>query len=620
MSMPVLKQMPPMKRSVMGRVNRGLYLDRSPLVIPDGGCQSCLNVRIRNAKVEANSMGWTKWFATQLTGQVLLIDNYVTRAGSRSVIYATPKDLYRHDDTSSLPVFITPIYDTGTVTVLPAATTVTGVSGPTTWDTPVGENIKAGDYIAFDAADEHDPLATWLEIASVTSDTVLVLTDPAPAGKVGADYTIRKTFTGDASNIWDAAVFPDSLDDPGEDIWYATNGKEMVKWDGSADEVEIYDPGFVCNSIMHHKNIMLYGYLDDGVTVKSGSVYNSAIGFPENVSTLDASEWKATDGVDPILTMEPLGDVVVIYCEQSISVATFVGYPIVYAVRTAVADTGAVSSRSVVNMEDFHEFVGNDQAYRFDGVTITPLAPQVFKEVAQSIDPARPEKLLTYRDREYGEIHFAIPQTSDPGDSEIEHQVPASAYVAHYKEPLRGVDSYPMTFRDLPAASMGFYQRGESLRFNDLPVPFNTVDFRWNERFFEVNFPILLMGGGDGYIYSLNTSGTQDGADIVSSITFPRMPLGDGNRKGIVKRIEPFMERRGSAGYDLAVVLQVTEQAEGDPTSIWNGTYDLSQAGVRYVSPRSAGRYGQVYFATEGVYEGWEMSGYAISVVPGGSR
>lgn len=618
MSMPVLKQMPPMKRTVKGRVNRGLYLDRSPLVIPEGGCQFCYNVRVRDAKVQANNMGWTKWFATQLSGQVLLIYNFLTRAGGRSVIYATPKDLYQHDDMTDLPVFITPIYDTGTVSVTVATTTVTG-SG-TLWATGSPANAKAGDYLFFSSDDAHDPLQAWLEIDSITDDTHIELVSPAPLGYSSVPYTIRKIFNGDESNIWDAEVFPYSLDDANADIWYATNGIEMVKWNGSTTEVEIYDPGFVCRSLLYHKNIMLYGHVDDGSQVNSGSVRSSAIGHPENVSTLEAAEWLATDGVDPILTMEPLGDSVVIYCEQSINVAVFVGYPVVYAVRTAVADTGAVSSRSVVNMEDFHEFVGNDQAYRFDGVTTIPMAPQVFKEATRTIDPTRPEKLLTYRDREYGELHFVIPQVSDTADAAVASRAPMFAYVAHYKENYGSRDPYPMTFRELPATSMGYYQRGDSLRFNNMSKDFDEVDFRWNDRFFEQNYPILLMGGGDGYIYSLNTAGTQDGASIQSSIIYPRFPLGDGNRKGVVKRIEPFMEPRGAADYDLVVILQVSDTAEGTANSIWSGFYDMTQQGVRYVSPRSAGRYGQIFFSTDGADQGWEMTGYAISVVSGASR
>jgi hypothetical protein len=48
--------------------------------------------------------------------------------------------------------------------------------------------------------------------------------------------------------------------------------------------------------------------------------------------------------------------------------------------------------------------------------------------------------------------------------------------------------------------------------------------------------------------------------------------------------------------------------------------YDLGHAGTRYVSPRQAGRYGDVEFATLASDAGWEISGYAVSVVPGGER
>lgn len=301
--------------------------------------------------------------------------------------------------------------------------------------------------------------------------------------------------------------------------------------------------------------------------------------------------------------------------------AQFVGYPVVYAVRTAVPDTGVISGRSVVNLGDFHEFIGNDHGYRFDGVTLSEMGRHVMREAIRTIDPARPEKALAYRDRENGEIQFVIPKTTDEADLTVSSRAPEVAYTSNYQEAIGTRESHPFTIRDLPATAMGAYQRAETLRFDDFgETLFNEVDFAWNDRFFEAQFPFILFGDKDGYVYTLGTSGTQDGAAISSYARFPRAPVADGFRRGVVKRIEPFAVQRSAATFPLGVLLWVTDQAEGDLSLAAQIDYDLTQAGTRYVSPRKAGRYAEVEFAAISSTSGFAITGFAIYSVPGGER
>lgn len=600
--------------------NLGLYLDRPNIAVPKGGMTACKNVRVKNGRVSNYNMGWEKFFADQLNGQVLLIDQFFTRDGSQYLIFGTRYDLYYWDDTDL--VFITPIYNTGTVQITDGTKIVTG-SG-TLWDTAKatgsGNNAMSGYEIAFGASDENDPAATWYEIDTVDSDTQITLTENHSGGAgPGASYTIRQKFTGDDLDIWSSETFPDAQP-ADEDMWYATNGvvDEMVKWNGTDDTCSWYDPGFTCRVLSRYKNMMLYGDIIESGERKNATIKNSAIANPEQLSGDEAGEFEASDGIDTIRALFLLGDTMVAYHDRSVNLIQYVGTPLNFVIRTAVPGIGVMSGRGVTDFGDFHEFLAYDSCYSFDGVGIQEVGSHVLREALRMIDPNRPDKLLSHIDEENGDIHWVIPLTTDGEGDEIG---PKMSFTSHYLEDVPSKFETPMTYRDLPATATGFYQRSDTLRFDDLTEGFDDYQFRWNDRFFAASFPYNLFGDENGYVYILGTADDQDGGEIESYARFSRLALGDGKYKGLVHRIEPFAARKaGASSYDLGVLLWVTDQLDGDLTLAKQMDYDLTHAGNRFVSPRKIGRYGEVEFATTGTNRTWEISGYRMEIFLAGER
>jgi hypothetical protein len=116
----------------------GLFFDKSPWQIDPRAFTSCNNVRIQNGRVTNSAMGWTY---TGLTfNGPLTMDAYfrTEESGTNFHLLGTPTDIYNFNNGS--PVFITPIYNSGTASTV--GTAVTGVA--TKWNTqiPAGVNLR----------------------------------------------------------------------------------------------------------------------------------------------------------------------------------------------------------------------------------------------------------------------------------------------------------------------------------------------------------------------------------------------------------------------------------------------------------------------------------------------
>lgn len=631
----------PARRIEVDRWNLGLYLDRPPTQIPDRALQSGKNFRVKNGMVRNENMGWETFpaggTAINLDGeQVLLIDSLFLRSGTQYLIFGNRYDLFRYDEVAGDLKYITPIYDDGQVTAAvyaagPDETTITG-SG-TLWNTDPGDrnglnNVEVGDQFHGWDGDYHTQAAAdWARVKAVNSDTEIVVEGDVTAGFSNpSDYTIRQLFVGDNLDLWKAEVFPAFDTGAGlEDRWYATNGVDyVVRWRGPTIDprgATRVDLGFSCKTLRRFKNMMLYANLVETSEEKPTAIRNSDVAFPEDVTNGLAAEIVPSEGIDPILELMQIGDVVVVYNERGINTLQFVGLPFVFVSRTAVPGIGPIASGAIADFGDFHEFIGADSGYRFNGVGIEPFGDQVLREALRAISPQRIPKTITHVDEENGETHWIIPSTTDETGDE---GGPKDAYTSHYLEDV-GNAPMPFSFRDLPATATGYYERQSQLTFDQVMTQWINTNFRWNDRFFEAAFPFNLFGDGNGYVFILGTTdsghdGTQ-ALDIASFVRGKRWPAIDGRRVGMVKRIEPFAKTRaGATAYGLVCSVYGADRKDGEASIQDAGVYNLTAAGERFVPVRGAGRYVELEFSFTGQQAPWEMSGFALEIVGMGTR
>ena len=613
--------MPRRKGSEVLLPNLGVYLNVPPIGVPDRGLQDCLNVRISESQITNLNVGWSRFSADwQLNGRVTLIDNFFDSTGAQKLIFGSETDLYEWVESTDEILYLTPTYITGQAACAGATTTVTG-SGGTLWQ----DNVKAGDAIHFGANDQRNPTATeqpagpnatWYTIESVTNDTTLVLTANGPNTAGAVNYTIRKRLTMDANDVWATDLFHNGLPGPA-DWWVGTNGVDPVyRWNGTDTQVEDAGIPFTCKTLLRWKNMLIFGNLNTAGDRRRTSIANSAIGDPFNTATGEAGEYIAHDGFDDILTFATIADNLVIYGVRNITLAALVGLPEFLAFRNVISGLGPLAPNAIADFGDNHEFMGSDACYEFDGISVTEVNFHVFREVIRRTPPNRLNQINAHFAEETGEIWWIVPQTTDASEDS-----PEIAYSEHYLEEVGTDNPTPFTIREIPATATGFFERQDTLTWDQITSTWAEQNYRWDDRFFEGSFPFNLFGNLAGVVYIMGTSDTQDGGAISSYVRFGMRAAIDGIRRGIVKRVLPFATQMpGAATYGLGVKVHTAEEMGEETTDTGTLVYNLRQTGRRFVNPYKPARFYSVEFGTNGANNIWTLQGYDIEVAPIGER
>lgn len=604
------------------RANLGLFLDRPALSIPTRGLKAGNNFRIRDGELSNLNMGWELFGSfNALNGPVLLIDQFFFRSGGQKLIFGTTKDLYEYVEASGLVLLLTPRYETGTANPTNGSAVVTG---GTAWDT----NLKVGDQMFFGSTGQRDPDATgnggWYTILTVDSATQVTLTANYTGTGGAQAYTARKLFSGDSFDIWDAETFFDAQPED-KDLWFATNGvDDIVEWDGSATQVTLTALTFKCRSLRKYKNMLLYGYIiEDTGEVKPTSFKNSDAGSPKVLAGGVAGEFIVSDQVDPILAIFLLGDDAVFYGERNITLAQFVGSDLGFIFRTAVSGVGATTARSIADFGDYHEFLGPDSQYAFDGVALRVVGSQVWREILRIKSPDRLSLAFNHFDEENGDLIWSIPLTTDVlSGSEVSAK---EAYVEHYLEETgseQGTeDITPFSHRDFPFTASGFFERQATLTWDQISTTWAAQNYRWNDQFFEAAFPFSLVGDEQGRIFTLNTSALANGAGMTSYARFGRRSISDGRARNLLKRVVPFTSDFPGAAYGLTVTVYGSDRPSGQATMLSSSTFDITGTSPAIsVAVYRRMRYMEVEFGTPGPNQPWEMQGYDVDVTRGGRR
>lgn len=594
--------------------NFGLYLDRPLISVPARAIASGSNVRIFQGKLTNQGLGWSAFHSLRLNGAVLMVANFFLRDGTDRLVFATPTDLYRFKSDTNTVVFITPSYVTGT-----AAASGTGVTGTgTTWST----NVSAGDQISFGSASQNSPSATWFTIQNVGGNTSITLT--ATAGVVvDGPYTIRKLFTGDIFDHWDSTVF--TYASPGNaDLMFITNGvQSIVKWDGSSTFASFASFGFtlIAKHLTVSSNALVAGNITVAGVEQPTSIINSDVGSPENMSSGLASQNIVHPGPDPIVDLLPLGDNLAIYGLRSVTLAQFVGDPLIWVFRQAVTTYGTIGNRTVADFGNYHEFVAADGLFRFDGASSEQMATQVFPAIIRMKDPRRDPLAYHFVDDERGELNWVIPLVADPGADADDEVSPATAWSEHFQEDVGPNVPVPFGVRDFPFTSAGRYTQQTELSWATVTGTWADTPLRWDDQSGLSNFPITVVGDADGYLFQYGSAETANGAAMPSFARFGRRATVDGRARGLIARIYPFTRATLGGGGTLNVVLGLSDHASGGATDSDAFPFDLDlPEGGHFVTPYRRGRFYEVQFGTDGPSEPYDIEGWEPEVRIGGYR
>lgn len=462
----------------------------------------------------------------------------------------------------------------------------------------------------------------WFNILSVNTDTSLTLS--VAVGSPGANtasnlYTIRRKFSDTTGGQWATDVF---FNAPGnEDLWFATNGIEPpITWDG-VDQTVLLHPelGFTCTTLATFSNMMVYGNITEAGVTKPTSIINSDVGLPLNAGSTGtglSEEFIVYNSADAILNLVPLGDYLVIYGARTIVPAQFVGDPLIFIFRVAIVGIGPISAYAIADFGDFHEFVGADAGYLFDGVTLKETNSHVWRDVLRQTDPARRLSTYVHFDEEQGDLIWSLPNNSDPGVGN-EDAPPTVAWVEHYLEDVGQFDGSPFSKRDFPFTATGFYQRNQGLTWDEVTEQWQNFNFAWNDQFFQAAFPLNMGGMDDGTIWIINQSQTANGVPLPSFARTGRMVLSSGRERDLLTRIYPYAR---SQPYMLDVHLFMSDFVGGGMQDKGIQQFDQNLVeGQHFVVFYRRGRTMEFQFGSD-AGDPWTLDGWDYDKVNGGRR
>jgi hypothetical protein len=607
--------MPARQSNTVVQPNLGLYFDRPPIALAPRMLQDGYNFRIKDGRLSNLNLGATRFEpGITLNGAVLLVYDFLRRDGTDTLVFGTKFDLYKYNPGSHTVSFITPTYATGTAAASGTAVTGTG----TLWNTGSPKNAKAGDEISFGSANQTSPGATWYTIASVNTDTSITLTTSAGVIADGV-YTIRKKFTGSEVNRWVPQTFINAAPGNVDELWLTNGIDNIVKWNGATDQVVPQNTlGFTCKVLAIYSNMMIFANLVQGGTAKPTDIVNSDLGNPGDVVNGLSSQFKVHGEVGQIHVVRSLGDTMAIYSDNGpVTVAQFVGDPLIFVFRNVITGVGAVSPAGVADFGNFHEFLHVDSQYAFDGATVKEIGKQIWRNTLRQQDPTRTHAIYHHFDEQNGDLIWSVPLTTDPGAG-TNTSPPVTAVGEHYLEDVGERASHPASLRKFPFTATGYWTQQASFTWADLTDEWSSYSFRWNDQFFFAAFPLTIAGDATGKLYTVGSSQDLDGAALPSFVRFGRKAVADGRMRGLIARIYPFVTPFSTA---LKVILRLADHAMGSITTIHTDSFDQSlPEGGHFTAPYRRGRYAENEFGTDGPGQPWELSGYSMDIKEGGRR
>lgn len=483
-------------------------------------------------------------------------------------------------------------------------------------------NVRAGDMISFGSAAEADPDAVWFEVDTVNSDTSITLTDDAGTVADGP-YTIRRRFQNQSLAKWSVDTFVND-GESGEDLWFATNGVDPVVTYNGTDTSCVLHPEleFTCEVLATYSNMMVYGHITQGGEYLPTTIINSDVGLPLRAGARASGiseQFVSHSGTDGISNIVPIGDYMVLYCERTVIPVQFVGDPLIFLFRVAISGVGPISGDAIADFGDFHEFLGHDAGYMFDGVTLKETNAHVWRDVLRRADPQRRVQAYAHFDEEQGDLIWSIPTTEDGADNVgVIGAPPSQAWSEHYLEdPGERLAGSPFSRRTFPFTATGFYQKSEGLRWVDIAQKWNEFNYAWNDQFLQAAFPINLGGDADGRIWILNENQTANGTPLPSYVRTGRTLFSTDQRRDLLTRVYPFAHK---LPYNLEITAFMGDHAGGEPTSKGTQIFDQNlPEGQHFVVFYRRGRTLELQFGSS-AGEPWSLDGWDYELVKGGRR
>lgn len=363
-------------------------------------------------------------------------------------------------------------------------------------------------------------------IASVDAGVKLVMEGNLTIDHLAADsFDKRKVYrVAELSSEYDRT---DVDSDNTQNNFYFTDGRNPVQiWDSTNEDYhenltglssldsgatfpDVQGLGTITTSVLA-KNIRSFeGFLILGHMVEEGFTYPQKIrwsrlnNYESWVNELDGTGqagFFTFESSDFITGLHQLKRELLVYRERSIEAMSYIGPPNIFGFRRAETGTGLVSQGALVDFGDRHIFLGPDNVWEYNGISLVAIGDEIRDALYDEIDPSQLGNVKAFYLEERDEVWFSYSSTGD-----VVHDK-AFVYSVMFKK-----WSGP---REVDATGYGYFRKTASVTWDNASGTWDQQSITWNSRTFLSNAPINLMGNDDGLAFELDEIATANGSTI----------------------------------------------------------------------------------------------------------
>jgi hypothetical protein len=334
----------------------------------------------------------------------------------------------------------------------------------------------------------------------------------------------------------------------------------------------------------------------------------------------DAGDYELNDSRGEIIDGAPLGDAFLIYKEDSVYIANYIGPPFIFGFKVLSKDVGLLTKNALQEYPGGHIFLSKYDVHITNGQQVTSLLT----------DKLQGELFNNLSGENYHKSFIA----SDVVNSEMLICWPSADSTWCDKSIVWNWNTGALSLRDIPQLSHitdGVAEMEDTTdAWGEAEPPFtaphtepwgipttwdNTVR-TWGGRAFESVLPELVFASvGDAKIYRSGVTHQQNGADMFTTVERTGIDLGD---PGSVKRVNAVWPRISTDG-DNSVNVYVSSQMSPDAPVKWEGPFPFNPDEQSKVSCRVTGKYFGFKVESTGNFK-WRLHGMEFNVEPAGQR
>lgn len=450
----------------------------------------------------------------------------------------------------------------------------------------------------------------WLQPYSTATTRFMVHAGLAAAyvddGSTRTDITGTAP-TGAVDDRWTGGVL--------NGVLIMNNGKDLpMFWAGNTANnlatLTNWDSNEICYAMRPWKNYLFALRVKKTSTWYPYMVKWSAAADPgavpaswdEGDAANDAGEIDLAETPDLLIDAIPFGDALIIFKERSAYAARYVGGQFIFQFQRIPGDVGMLARGCGTVTPRGLVVLTSGDVVLFDGGQFRSICEgTVRREIWNSIDSTNAQRSFVVANPTKNEVWICYP--------EADQSTCTKAAVWNWNDET-------WTFRSLPNVTYGTYGQvagASSTAWSGSSDTWATQPDQWNTNEYSTNETRLVMCHSTPYISLADTSGSDFGSTISTTLERVGVSLGDTQGRKLIRGVWPRID--AAPGTQISIQVGATDTPDGTPSYATAKTFTVGTDAK--IDTFASGRYLTLKL-TSATPQSWRLRGFDVDAVQAG--